>query len=88
MNALDKLLQKYDEINAREQEQCALESEKLFLLKQPRPFEIKFYEEAKSIFMSEQNIMPSLKTENVDVAVTDAWMKIEFTPEFHDSDEN
>ena len=66
MNALDKLLQKYDEINAREQEQCALESEKLFLLKQPRPFEIKFYEEAKSIFMSEQNIMPSLKTENVD----------------------
>jgi hypothetical protein len=52
MNALDKLLQKYDEINAREQEQCALESEKLFLLKQPRPFEIKFYEEAKSIFMS------------------------------------
>ena len=70
MNALDKLLQKYDEINAREQEQCALESEKLFLLKQPRPFEIKFYEEAKSIFMSEQNIiMPSLKTENVDVAV-------------------
>ena len=73
MNALDKLLQKYDEINAREQEQCvkcALESEKLFLLKQPRPFEIKFYEEAKSIFMSEQNIMPSLKTENVDVAVT------------------
>jgi hypothetical protein len=70
MNALDKLLQQYDEINAREQEHCFLESEKHLLLKQPRPFEINFYEEAKSIFMSENNIMPSLKTENVDVAVT------------------
>ena len=70
LNALDSLLKQFDEINTREQDQCPLESEKLFLLKQPREFSIKVYEEAKSIFMSAQKTTPSLKTEKVDEAVT------------------
>lgn len=70
LNALDKILKQFDEINAREQEQCPLESERSFLLKQSRPFKITFYEEAKSIFMSAQKITPSLKTEKVDEVVT------------------
>ena len=70
LNALDKLLKQFDDTNADEQEQCMVESEKQNLLRQCRAFDIDLYEEAKSIFMSAQKIMPSLKTEKVDEAVT------------------
>lgn len=69
-NALDKLLKQFDDTNADEQEKCMVESEKQNLLRQCRAFDIDLYEEAKSIFMSAQKIMPSLKTEKVDEAVT------------------
>ncbi len=53
-NALDNVLESWDEINDCEQKRCQVTEWKTLLLKQPRKITKETYEEAKRIFSREQ----------------------------------